>query len=134
MVAEKEKKAGNYDLSIYGVRKTEGGARASAYKNCFTAFTDECDEYRPIFWYKNETKRLYEEHYGVKHSRCYSEYGLKRTGCAGCPFGRDFEDELSIMDRYEPKFYKAALAIFGASYEYTRQYREFILMKKEQDI
>lgn len=51
--------------------------------------------------------------------------GLNRTGCAGCPFGRDFENELAIMQQYEPKLYKAAYKIFAESYEYTRLYKEF---------
>ena len=52
-------------------------------------------------------------------------YGLSRTGCAGCPFGRDFEFELEVIKHYEPKLYKAVNYIFGDSYEYTRKYREF---------
>ena len=52
-------------------------------------------------------------------------YGLKRTGCAGCPFGRDFEFELQVIEKYEPKLFKAVNNIFGQSYEYTRAYRSF---------
>lgn len=45
--------------------------------------------------------------------------------CAGCPFGRDFEQELSVIEHYEPKLYKAVNNIFGDSYEYTRKYKAF---------
>ena len=48
-----------------------------------------------------------------------------RTGCAGCPFGSRFEEELEIIKKYEPKLYKAVNKIFAKSYEYTRRYREF---------
>lgn len=65
-------------------------------------------------------------HFDIQHSRCYSEYGLKRTDCAGCPFGRDFEFELEVIKKYEPKLYKAVNKIFGDSYEYTRKYKEFV--------
>ena len=115
----------NFDLTLYGVRKSEGGARSSAYKNCFTPKDEKADEYRPIFWFKIDTKEKYEEAYGVIHSACYSEYGLTRTGCAGCPFGKDFEKELSIIEKYEPKLFKAVNNIFGDSYEYTRAYLRF---------
>ena len=57
--------------------------------------------------------------------KCYTEYGLKRTGCCGCPYGRDFEDELKIIQEYEPKLYKAVKNIFKDSYKYTRKYMEF---------
>lgn len=113
------------ELNLYGVRKAEGGVRSTAYKNCFTANECGTDEYRPIFWYTNESKKKYEDQYGVTHSACYDEYGLTRTGCAGCPFGRRFEEELEIIERYEPKLFKAVNNIFGKSYEYTRGYYKF---------
>ena len=114
----------NYDLNIIGIRKSEGGARAVAFKSCFDEH-DDCDNYRPLFWYNNQDKEDYSKAYGVTYSKCYGEYGLKRTGCAGCPFGRDFEFELDVINKYEPKLYKAVNYIFGDSYEYTRKYREF---------
>lgn len=126
-VAKDYKKKNNIKLSLVGVRKAEGGARARI-PNCFT---ENCgnsgvDEYRPLFWYKKANKELYDKHFDIQHSRCYSEYGLKRTGCAGCPFGRDFEFELEVIKKYEPKLYKAINKIFGDSYEYTRKYKEFV--------
>lgn len=36
-----------------------------------------------------------------------------------------FEEDLEIVKQYEPQLYKAAIAIFGKSYEYTRAYRKF---------
>ena len=121
-------KENDFDLNCYGVRKAEGGVRASAYKNCFTDNStkdNKIDEYRPIFWYKDDTKKVYEEFFNVIHSKCYTEYGLKRTGCAGCSYGRNFEEELKILKEHEPNLYKAVNNIFGKSYEYTRKYREF---------
>ena len=50
---------------------------------------------------------------------------MKRTGCVGCPFNSRFEDDLAIVREHEPALYKAAINIFGKSYEYTRKYREF---------
>ena len=112
------------DLNVIGVRKYENGIR-QAIKSCFDEKIDDCDVYRPLFWYTNQDKKEYEEFYNIKHSNCYSEYGLLRTGCAGCPFGRDFEIELDVIETFEPKLYKAVNNIFSDSYEYTRKYREF---------
>lgn len=111
-----------------GLGNQRGGARSSAYKNCFTnnEENDDIDEYRPIFWYKDSIKKIYAEHFGVKHSKCYSEYGLKRTGCAGCPFNNEFEEELKIIYDHEPKLFKAVNNIFKDSYEYTRKYKDFV--------
>lgn len=52
-------------------------------------------------------------------------HGLDRTGCACCPFGKFFERELAVAEQFEPNLYRAAIHVFGKSYEYTRQYREF---------
>lgn len=132
-VAADFKRNGHFDLNMYGVRKFEGGARKGAYKNCFTTKEGSVDEYRPIFWYLGETKKIYEDYYEVGHSRCYTEYGLKRTGCAGCPYGRNFEEELEVMAKYEPNLYKAVNYVFGKSYEYTRRYREYVIEMKAKE-
>jgi len=127
LVAKDFKDNNDIELSMVGIRKSEGGVRSAAYKNCFTSNSDnvKADEYRPIFWYKNETKEIYEKEFDVIHSDCYSKYGLKRTGCAGCPYGRDFEFELEVIKEYEPRLYIAVNNIFRDSYDYTRKYNEF---------
>lgn len=134
LVALLFKEANNIDLSITGIRKAEGGARASAYKNCFSSGYEKgiADEYRLIFWFKKEDKTEYEQSYSVCHSRCYTKYGLERTGCAGCPYGQDFEIELEAIRKHEPKLYKAVNNIFGESYEYTRKYRQFVEDKEKE--
>ena len=126
-------KENGYQLDVIGVRKAEGGNRKTAYKSCFDQNGNGYDNYRPLFWYKDSDKKQYDEHYNITHSRCYEEYGLKRTGCAGCPFGRDFEHELEVIQKYEPRLYKAVNNIFGESYKYTRRYREFCKQMKEKE-
>ena len=116
-------------MAITGVRKAEGGVRVAAYKTCFT-YGNDFDEYRPIWWYSLNDRLDYEKSYDIIHSRCYTEYGLKRTGCAGCPYGRDFEFELSVIKKHEPKLFTAVNNIFADSYEYTRKYKQFV---KERD-
>ncbi len=122
------------DLEITGIRKAEGGIRSANYKSCFSESKSKgCNTYRPIFWYTDSDKRDYEKFYGVEHSRCYTEYGLKRTGCVGCPFDQKINEELDVIMQNEPKLYQAAINIFGKSYEYTRKYHEFQKMMKLQE-
>lgn len=132
-VSHKLIKENDYDLNIIGVRRAEGGVRATSYKSCFSECDNGCDDYRPLFWYKDKDKVDYENNYGVEHSDCYVVYGLPRTGCAGCPYGRDFEYELDVIEKYEPKLYKAVTNIFKDSYEYTRKYMEFRKMMDEKE-
>lgn len=126
-------KEGNYDLNITGIRKAEGGVRSYRFKSCFDDNDDKHDNYRPLFWYTNQDKIEYEIAFDIKHSKCYSEYGLYRTGCAGCPFGREFEFELRVIQSHEPKLSKAVNNIFRESYEYTRKYREFYQIMNEKE-
>lgn len=122
-VAMKFYKTNNTDLSIMGIRKAEGWIRA-ALNTCFTA-SGKPAIYRPLFWYSNEDKEAYEHLFDIKHSDCYEKYGMKRTGCVGCPFARSLEEELEIYDIYEPNMGKACRFIFKDTYEYTKKYREF---------
>ena len=131
-VVHKVIKDNNCDLEITGIRRSEGGIRDVMYKNCFDE-TGDYDRYRPLFWYTNKDKEDYEKHYGIIHSKCYTEYGLKRTGCCCCPFGKDFEQELEVVEKYEPKLLKAVNNIFGDSYEYTRKYKEYYKTMKLQN-
>ncbi len=92
------------DLDITGIRKAEGGIRSANFKTCFSPSKSKgCDTYRPVFWYTDHDKKVYEEHFGVTHSRCYTEYGLKRTGCVGCPFSPRISEELAVIREHEPK-------------------------------
>lgn len=120
-----------YHLDIYGVRKVEGGERATAYNGtCFSSKEDGCDEYRPLYFYTAQEKQAYEQCFGIHHSDCYAVYGFKRTGCSCCPFARNLEQELSMAGHFEPNIYKAAWNVFGKSYEYTRKYRSYVAEKK----
>jgi 3'-phosphoadenosine 5'-phosphosulfate sulfotransferase (PAPS reductase)/FAD synthetase len=121
--AEKELGA---TLGVVGVRRAEGGVRSVSYKSCFSESTERrISQFRPIFYFTDADKQEYEAFCGIKHSDCYEVYGMRRTGCVGCPFNSKFEEELKILERYEPNLYKAAVKIFGPSYEYTMAYRKF---------
>lgn len=130
---KKVKKQLNYDLMIVGIRKVEGGIRSVAYENCYSTNLDEPDSYRPLFWFKDEDKQVYESAFDIKHSDCYEKWGFKRTGCVGCPYNRNLFSDLEKVKRYESNMYKAVNNVFKDSYEYTRQYREFICEMKAKE-
>lgn len=102
----------NVDLTLIGLRKAEWGARSMAYKSCLVDGKHGLQHF-PLFWFKDEDKQAYEDACGIVHSDAYTVYGCKRTGCAGCPFGSGFEDELKMLEKYEPQLYKAVCNIFG---------------------
>ena len=121
----------NVDLTLIGLRKAEWGARSMAYKSCLVDGKHGLQHF-PLFWFKDEDKRAYEDACDIVHSDAYTVYGCKRTGCAGCPFASGFEDELKMLEKYEPQLHKAVCNIFGPAYEYTRAYRAFRDQKKKE--
>lgn len=123
-VSHKFERDGGFDVKCLGVRKSEGGIRATTYTSCFSAGS-KLDQFRPIFWFRNCDKEEYCRFYGVTHSECYSCYKLQRTGCVGCPFNKNVLEDLKAIQQYEPQLYRFAHAVFGQSYEYTRKYYEF---------
>lgn len=123
----------NADLIILGLRKAEGGIRSIAFKDCYTIHEDQEDTYRPIFWYTKEDKDNYCELFNITHSDCYTVYGMRRTGCAGCPYDIHLNRTLPLIEEYEPKLYKACTKVFAKPYEYTKAYREFFNKKSYED-
>ncbi|MDR1321188.1 MAG: phosphoadenosine phosphosulfate reductase family protein [Gracilibacteraceae bacterium] len=122
----KESKA---DLSATGMRRAEGGRRAGI-KTCFSLSKDDSpDSYRPIWQWTDEDKAAYKQWRGVRYSDCYEVWGLKRTGCAGCPCNSRAERDLTLVESFEPKIVRAARNIFHASYEYRRRYIAFKTQK-----
>lgn len=130
--AKKYYKEHDVDVAILGLRRAEGGVRQTAFTSCY--LSAKPDNYRPIWWFTEEDKQEYNRFYQIKNSRCYTQYGFRRTGCACCPFGgKGVFDELEVTRRNEPKLYKAIMNTFGKSYEYTAKYYRF-RAEREQEI
>jgi 3'-phosphoadenosine 5'-phosphosulfate sulfotransferase (PAPS reductase)/FAD synthetase len=137
MVAKEFHKQFKIDMECTGVRKAEGGARATAYKNCFTEVNkDKIAAYRPLYYFKKEDKEIYKRFFNIRFSDCYEKYGMTRTGCPACPFSGTFDEERKVIETFEPKFLKAVDKIFGDAFEYQRAYYKFrdeMLEKEKQE-
>ena len=118
-----------YELIITGERRDEGGMRSVPKKDstamCFTETADGQFRLRPLYYVSDKDKAWYKDHYGIRYSDAYEVYGLKRTGCCGCPISYRAADDLEIIGKYEPNIKKAAWNIFGKSYEYRAKYNEY---------
>lgn len=113
------------DLKITGIRRAEGGVRSANYTNCFSHDTT-IDAYRPLFWYLDKDVKEYSDAFGIRHSDCYEVYGLKRTGCVGCPYNRRLAEEMRAIETYEPALAKVCKHVFKDSYAYTQKYKKFV--------
>lgn len=77
----------------------------------------------PLWWWTDEEKADFKAKEKIRYSDCYEVYGMKRTGCCGCPFNIDVADDLQIMYEHEPNLYKACLNVFGQSYELMDRFK-----------
>ena len=109
------------DLNVTGERKAEGGQRAIIHKSCFEE-GKEGDKFMPLFWWSDAVKAKFKQVEKIRYSDCYEVWGMKRTGCVGCPFGKDTAEELRLMHEYEPQLYKACMNVFGQAYELTDRF------------
>jgi 3'-phosphoadenosine 5'-phosphosulfate sulfotransferase (PAPS reductase)/FAD synthetase len=114
------------DLVITGMRRAEGGRRAASIKTDYAPHDGKVpDDFRPIWFWSDEDKAEYKKWRDMRYSDCYELYGLKRTGCVGCPCNSKAEHELIMVEKFEPDVVKAARKVFGPSLDYRRQYNEF---------
>jgi 3'-phosphoadenosine 5'-phosphosulfate sulfotransferase (PAPS reductase)/FAD synthetase len=125
-------KKNSVDLMILGLKQVDGGSR-TAINSCYVPKKGHSySMYFPLYWWKRDEKREFDKILEIKHSDCYGVYGLERSGCAACPFGRKFEEELVAIDTFEPRLSNAVRKIFSSSYEWTRKYKEFVEKEYKQ--
>ena len=98
----------NRKKSIIGVRQEESKMRKSQYSSCLKNNGD----FTPLYDWSDEMVDLVYRVYGIEIPECY-QY-LERTGCAGCPYGRNTETELSLLPELQRK---AAIRYFKESYD-----------------
>ena len=99
-----------------GIRLCEGGARELNAKQRLKSGGKLCTGTRrgiivkmPIIDWTDEDVQEFIEYYNIPLSRAYTEYGMRRTGCIGCPFSIKLKDDLEILYKYEPNKYKACM-------------------------
>lgn len=100
---------------ITGVRKAESLQRKNAYHTCLNENTGA---FTPIYDWTDEMIELVYKAYSIPIPDCY-QY-LERTGCAGCPYGRHIETELSLLPDLQRKasirFFKESYDVLGVDY------------------
>lgn len=103
-------------LSLVGIRKVEGGIRATAYKSC-VFYGDDVIKYFPLFHFTNEQMEQIIKMKNIRISDAYTIYKMKRTGCVACPFSKDWEHELNVLKEYEPNKYNFAIKTYSKIYD-----------------
>lgn len=116
-----EKETGR-NISILGLRMGEGGQRAN-HEGC-TVFdrNHSLKKFKPLNPCSDEFIEWYLHKRNIKLCSLYSPpYNFKRTGCKGCPYAIDLQDQLEVMEKYFPNERKQCELIWKPVYQEYRR-------------
>jgi 3'-phosphoadenosine 5'-phosphosulfate sulfotransferase (PAPS reductase)/FAD synthetase len=127
----------SFDMIITGERRDEGGMRSVPRKDntamCFTETADGKFRFRPLYYVSDADKQWYKDYYKIRYSDAYEVYGLTRTGCCGCSISAKATEDLEKIRPFEPNLVKAAWNVFGDSYRYRQQYRDYKALRRSKE-
>ena len=124
--------------ALLGIRLSEGGLRAMVYTDYIMEKDVRGKDFihgLPLIDWSEKQIEQFIKGRDLKLSKAYTEYGLDRTGCIGCPFAKDIDKNLKILYDFEPNKYKAVQRWLGDVYvdlevelpfdqEYTQKLQE----------
>lgn len=116
-----EKKTGKKPIT--GVRQTESKMRKSQYSACLS----KSGTFTPIYDFSDLLIDSIYEAYEIPIPKIYTY--VSRTGCAGCPYGRNCEKELALIPELQRKsaisFFKESYDVKGIEYQNLQNVIEF---------
>lgn len=107
-------------IFLTGMRSEEGGQRKLG--NCLNIKNNKLESFNPLMPVNNEFIDLFIKKYDIKLCELYyPPFNFERTGCKGCPFALELQDQLDIMQKLLPAEAKQCEYIWGPIYkEYRR--------------
>ena len=138
VIIEKEpihkwEKENNRKVAITGMRKEEGGTRQLINGCVLTDKKGNLSKFHPLLVVDDEWENWLVVNQKIEICKLYRKpYNFKRTGCKGCPFSLDLQEQLEIMEKYLPNERKQCEVIWKPVYEEYRRlgYR----LKKVEEI
>lgn len=122
-------KKNNKTINISGIRKEEGGRRRTS--KCVVFNNGKLKQFNPLSIVTSDFIQWFIDKYKIKICDIYNDpYNFERTGCKGCPFNVDLQNELEILKKYFPNEYKQCEIIWKPIYE---EYRRIGYRLKEGD-
>ena len=97
---EKENKK---HILMTGMLAEEGGQRANLI-NCIITKKDKVVKFHPLLVCSTDFENYFIEKYDIELCKLYyPPFNFKRTGCKGCPYSLDLQEQLDIMGKYLPE-------------------------------
>ncbi len=127
---KKWEKENNRHVVLTGMRAEEGGTR----KGLGCVLTDpkgNLKKFHPLVKVNEDWENWFIQKYDIKLCDLYSApYNFKRTGCKGCPFSLNLQEQLEVMELYLPAEKKQCEAIWEPVY---KEYRKLGYRLKKDD-
>lgn len=109
-------------IGITGLRQAEGGNRVNV--KCLSMRETESTPrfFNPLSICDDDFIEWMIQKYDIKLPDVYyPPYNFERTGCKGCPFNMNLQDELDVLEKYFPKERKQCEAIWKPVYDEYRR-------------
>ena len=130
--AKKWQEENNKTITLTGIRAEEGGMRN---QNGCTIFEEgKLKKFHPLKVVDEQWEDWFIKKYNIQLCKLYKPpYNFKRTGCRGCPFALDLQEQLDTMAMLLPHEKKICEFLWKPVYDEYRRlgYR---LRKREQQI
>ncbi len=109
--------------AIIGVRQSESKLRKAKYDTCLQSNGN----FSPIYDFSDLLIEDIYRAYDIEVPSCYNY--VQRTGCAGCPYGRNCEDELALLPEKQRnkviEYFKESYDAKGIEYENIQEVFRF---------
>ena len=109
-----------------------GGERASIKGCILTDKQGNLKRFHPLIKVNDEWEEWFIKEHNIQLCELYlPPFNFKRTGCKGCPFSLDLQEQLETMDHYLPNEKKHCEIIWKPVYDEYRRIN-YRLKKAEQ--
>lgn len=119
---KKWQKQNNRTITLTGMRKDEGGTRKNIQGCIITDKANNVIKFHPLLVVNEDFENWIIKKNNIKLCKLYYDpFNFKRTGCKGCPFALELQEQLTIMNNYLPNEREQCEMIWEPVYkEYRR--------------
>lgn len=128
-ISHKWEKENKKHILMTGMLAEEGGQRANLI-NCIITKKDKVVKFHPLLVCSTDFENYFIEKYDIELCKLYyPPFNFKRTGCKGCPYSLDLQEQLDIMGKYLPEEKRQCERIWKPVYD---EYRRINFRLKNQ--
>lgn len=132
---KKWSKENNKPVAILGLRMTEGGERGNHSGCVVFDSSNHLKVFKPLNPVSNEFIEWYIKRNNIKLCKLYYQpYDFKRTGCKGCPYAINLQEQLDKMEEYLPNEKKQCELIWKKVYDEYRRINYRLKKYKQQKL